>query len=283
MRLYRCATGLAILILALVGGCGFMPQAGSNNKGKLEGTRWVNEPGVFVGIPLIRGAFTMDFRGDGTFYWRFSDKTFTGTFSYGPENLIFFTLSEPFLNRTDWKEHITISGDTMIMGGEDGITLNFYRYKGMQNTPAKEPPKANTAPEPPKEVVGTKPKRPGTKPQDWIQGEYEITEESLDGIIHPAAEFRNTRVIFLADKFQVLVNGKAVVEATYKCDFAKEPAHLDVKYLTGSKQGKTELGVVRVTENVLEFTLAEEGNPRPTEFNAYQGWKRNRFLLHWLK
>jgi uncharacterized protein (TIGR03067 family) len=287
MRLYRCVTGLALLTLALAGGgCGFMPQSGSNNKGKLEGTRWVNEPGPFAGIHFIRGAFILDFRGDGTFFWRFSDQTFTGTFSYGPDNLIFFNLSKPFLNRTDWKENITISGDTLIMGGEDNLTITFNRYKGTPSATNKDTPK-ETAPQPPPEtpteVAATTPKRTATKPEELILGEWGVTESSINGSVKPKSYHTHNRVVFTADKVQFLDHGKPVQEATYKCDFTKDPMHIDLTYLSGDKKGKTELGVVRVTDSMVEFTLAEPGQIRPVEFSSPQGWNRTRLRLYWIK
>src|SRR5262249_44288326 len=153
----------------------------------------------------------------------------------------------------------------------ENLTISFNRFKSTPTVPSKDGPK-ETAPEPPKDVAGDKPKRPGTKPEELIQGGYGVTEMSLDGSIHKAGEYRNTRVVFNAETFQILENGKPIVEAAYKLDFTKTPIAIDVKYLSGGKKGKTELGVIRVTDSMLEFTLAEERMPRPEEFNAYQGW-----------
>lgn len=282
MPTHRPVRFLLLLCLFLASGCGLLPQAPSNNKSKLEGTRWVNEPGQFAGKHFIAGAFTLDFRGDNTFYWRFSDQIFTGSFSYGPGDLVYFTLTSPFMGRTDWKEVITISGDVMVMGGEDGITITFNRYKTTPTVLAPAPPQ-ETAKETPRPPPAATTKRNSTKPEELVQGEWEVGEAAIDGKIFRAEAYKDCRIVITADKLVFLGHGKPIFEAQYKCDFTQQPAHLDMTYLTGDKKGKQELGVIQVTEKSLQFTLAEPGQPRPKEFNAPQGWHRQRLLLYFLK
>ena len=114
-----------LLALALTVGCL------SENKGKIEGTRWsslagtVKARGRSVRVP--NGFMELHFHADGSLYYTIRGKIFTGKYSLGMGSSITLYLDEPIANSTVHTETVVIKGDRLTMTDSDGTELNFRR------------------------------------------------------------------------------------------------------------------------------------------------------------
>lgn len=120
---------LAVLLsLLLVGGCS------SNNKGKIEGTTWINGVSTIKAGQVPAGMITLEFRTDGTFSMIAKDPTGknvggNGTYSVGYGDYVTLTFDKPLEGQKTHRQKIVINGDNMQFIDSDGTTLNFTRKK----------------------------------------------------------------------------------------------------------------------------------------------------------
>ena len=115
--------GLGVLLLAL-GVCGCT----SNNKGKIEGTRWTSMQGTAKGVTLPEGSVFLDFRKDGKLFGRFGTKDLTGRYELGMMNNVTFRLDQALPNGKVHTETIVIDGNKMTMTDPDGTKLDFRKW-----------------------------------------------------------------------------------------------------------------------------------------------------------
>jgi hypothetical protein len=111
---------VAVALVAAVG-------CESNNKGKLEGTKWFGELKEAPGASM-----TMEFAADGNLKMVISaknvSKTITGKWRLSFGDYVEMTdLSEPLAGRTSHSEKITVEGATLTMTDSDGKAISFQR------------------------------------------------------------------------------------------------------------------------------------------------------------
>lgn len=125
MVLFRGARAMLVLaLLVTVAGCS------SNNKGKIEGTKWSCQAGTVKGNPIPAGAVRLEFSKDGKVTYVIGPKTVTGTYSLGSGDNVTFNFDQALSDgKKKAMDKIQINGDTMTMSDPDGTTLTFNKVK----------------------------------------------------------------------------------------------------------------------------------------------------------
>jgi hypothetical protein len=116
------------VVVALLSSLG----CGSNNKGKIEGTKWsslattmnVKNQGMQT-IPA--GALTLEFSSDYKLVYRAGPMTMTGTYSLGMGDYVTLKLDKELDGRKTHTEKVVISGDRLTMTDSDGTALTFEK------------------------------------------------------------------------------------------------------------------------------------------------------------
>ncbi len=121
----------AVLSLALAAGCT------SENRGKLEGTRWVSEPatvkvkagpaGAPQSVHVPAGYLELDFHEDGSFYYILKGKIHTGKYTLGPGHMVTLNLDTPVAGMKTHTEKIVVEGERMTMTDTDGTSIPFRK------------------------------------------------------------------------------------------------------------------------------------------------------------
>src|SRR5215218_4250474 len=118
----------------------FLGLAGcnSNNKGKLEGTKWSSQEFKSKGTLIPPGAIVMEFADDGRLTYRskessatgeVKDKTVTGHYALYSDDYVTFYLDEPLAGSKTHRERIVVRGDTMQLIDTDGTSIPFDRVR----------------------------------------------------------------------------------------------------------------------------------------------------------
>jgi len=115
--------GLGVLLLVF-GACGCT----SNNKGKIEGTRWTSVQGVAKGLTIHEGAVFLDFRKDGKLLGHFGGQELTGRYELGMGATVTLHLDKALPNGKIHTEKVVIEGKTMTMPDPDGTKLTFPKW-----------------------------------------------------------------------------------------------------------------------------------------------------------
>jgi hypothetical protein len=119
VRSIRLLQGTLCLALVFTLGC-------SSNKGKIEGTKWVNVASNLKGQPVPEGLITLEFGSDKKLLFKAGFQTLTGTYSLGMGNNVTFNLDQEHQGRKNHLEKITIEGDTLTMTDNEG-TISFKK------------------------------------------------------------------------------------------------------------------------------------------------------------
>jgi hypothetical protein len=115
---------LAIAAIFLVCGC-------SNNKGKIEATKWSSLKGTVKGVEFPDNAFHLAFGGDGRLIYRVQfngvEKTVTGKYTLGFGDLVTLDLDQDLAGQKKHMQSVVINGDRLTFTDPDGTTLNFVK------------------------------------------------------------------------------------------------------------------------------------------------------------
>ena len=111
----------ALLPMILIGVVG----CSSSNKGKIEGTRWINTEGKDKeGRSLPPGELRLEFGSDGSLTSKNHDETLTGKYTLGMGDRVTFHFTKEISGSKSHVVKININGDTMTMTDATGeITL----------------------------------------------------------------------------------------------------------------------------------------------------------------
>ncbi len=131
MRPIRVLSFMFLPLVLLASGCV------SENKGKLEGTRWSSEAGqvrsnnsAVMGpreVTLPAGYMELDFQKDGTLFYIINNKLHRGKYTLGMGSVVRFDLEEPIAGMKTHSEKITVDGRKMTMTDTDGTQLTFRK------------------------------------------------------------------------------------------------------------------------------------------------------------
>jgi hypothetical protein len=113
---------VVMLVLCLAG-------CSSDNKGKIEGTKWASQATTVKGTTLPAGALRFEFGTDGKMKYHIGPQTLTGTYSLGTGSSVTFTLDQAIEGRKTHLQKITISGKQMTMKDTDGTSLTFDKVE----------------------------------------------------------------------------------------------------------------------------------------------------------
>jgi uncharacterized protein (TIGR03067 family) len=80
-----------------------------------------------------------------------------------------------------------------------------------------------------------------------------------------------TKFAYEGNKWLVLVGDKTVATGVMKLDSTRRPKEIDIMDESGTKNGKTKLGIYRLDGDTYEYCIAPAGKARPTEFSSSEG------------
>ncbi len=109
----------------------------SENKGKIEGTRWRSEAGTVQlknsavsgpsSVRLPEGYMELDFHKDGSLYYIIKGKIHTGKYSLGAGRAVTLYLDESVAGLKTHTETVVIEGNRLTMTDTDGTELSFRK------------------------------------------------------------------------------------------------------------------------------------------------------------
>lgn len=123
MRLAKILPMFALAVLLLVGGCS------SNNKGKIEGTKWSSQATTVKGQPLPAGILGLEFRADGSMVYQVGPQAYTGKYSLGGGDSVTLHLDKELANRKTHVQKVVINGENLTLIDSDGTQLTFNKTK----------------------------------------------------------------------------------------------------------------------------------------------------------
>jgi hypothetical protein len=101
----------------------------SNNKGKIEGTKWSSVESEVKGTKLPAGTLKLDFTKDGKLTFQVAAMTLKGTYTLGEGDKVVFTMEQEVSGKKKHEETIVIKDDRLTMTDSDGTTLMFEKVK----------------------------------------------------------------------------------------------------------------------------------------------------------
>jgi hypothetical protein len=131
-------SGILAIVIATTG-------CESNNKGKIEGTKWSNDAVSILGKDLPAGRIKLDFNADGKLVYDVKEK-YTGTYSLGMGSIVTLNLDHDLAGSKRHAERIVINGDKLTMTDSNGTALTFSKVvedqpKPPVNAPHEQNPK----------------------------------------------------------------------------------------------------------------------------------------------
>jgi hypothetical protein len=107
----------------------FLTGCSSNNKGKIEGTKWSSNATTIKGKSVPAGAAALEFAADGKLVYQLGLARLTGTYSLGGGDTVTLHLDQEVSGRKTHVEKISISDNTLTMRDSDGTTVTFSKVK----------------------------------------------------------------------------------------------------------------------------------------------------------
>ncbi|MCH8551413.1 MAG: TIGR03067 domain-containing protein [Natronospirillum sp.] len=90
-------------------------------------------------------------------------------------------------------------------------------------------------------------------------------------------QFDDITLTVRGSAFTVRRNGEIEIEGSFEVNSKEQPTSIDWKDLVGADTGKVFKSVCTCRGNEFEFCAADEGLPRPTDFNGVKGHTIRRF------
>jgi hypothetical protein len=103
----------------------------SNNKGKIEGTKWSSVEGTVKGVKLAAGTLKLEFSKDGKMAYDILilAKRLTGTYTLGGGDKVILNLDEQLAASKTHEESVTIRNNILTMTDTDGTRLDFEKQE----------------------------------------------------------------------------------------------------------------------------------------------------------
>jgi uncharacterized protein (TIGR03067 family) len=102
-----------------------------------------------------------------------------------------------------------------------------------------------------------------------LQGTWVLT--SINGQSAPDGS-PEVSLTFAADKYHQTIGGDVNERGTFKIDTTKAPVTIDLLIAEGGDAGKTQLGIVEVTDGTIRCSLDTPGAAqRPSDFTPKEG------------
>src|SRR5262245_40603201 len=119
MKSFRAMLWVLLVSALCSVGCG-----GSNNNGKIEGTKWSSEKGTVEGKEVGEGEFYLEFAKDGKLYYVTATDTLKGTYSLGSGDEVTFHFDKEINGTKTHVEKISIVGERLTLTDSKG-SLSF--------------------------------------------------------------------------------------------------------------------------------------------------------------
>jgi hypothetical protein len=123
MRVKRIVQLAVVVALVCAAGCD------SNNKGKIEGTKWSSQAGTIAGKQIPAGALSLEFASDGHLTYKAGPTTYTGAYSLGSGDTVTLTFDQAVAGRKRHAQKIVLNGDQLTSSDTDGTSLTFEKVK----------------------------------------------------------------------------------------------------------------------------------------------------------
>jgi len=101
----------------------------SNNKGKIEGTKWTSQAATIKGQLIPAGFLQLEFSREGRLWYVAGPKQMTGTYSLGWGDNVTLHLDQELAGHKNHVERVRIAGNTLTMTDSDGTQVTFNRDK----------------------------------------------------------------------------------------------------------------------------------------------------------
>jgi uncharacterized protein (TIGR03067 family) len=116
-----------------------------------------------------------------------------------------------------------------------------------------------------------KPATAAPKVQALMQGTWVLI--TANGQDLAAAGAPEITVTITGDKYVQTTGGEVVERGSFKIDETKKPMTMDMIITEGDSAGKTQVGVIEVTETTMRGNLNEAGESvRPKDFTPVDGY-----------
>jgi hypothetical protein len=116
----------------------------SNNKGKIEGTKWTNDAGTVDGKAVPANFIRLEFGSDGKLTYDLTLIKYTGTYSLGMGDTVTLNLDQELAGRKQHAEKVSINGDKLTMSDSNGSGLTFSKVvENQPQAPLTAPPANN--------------------------------------------------------------------------------------------------------------------------------------------
>ena len=99
----------------------------SNNKGKIEGTKWSSLAATIKGNSLPAGSLKLEFKADGGFVYTVGPQVLPGKYTLGSGASVTLTLDKEIAGQKVLPETITIDGGKLKMSDADGTSMTFEK------------------------------------------------------------------------------------------------------------------------------------------------------------
>jgi hypothetical protein len=101
----------------------------SNNKGKIEDTKWSSLETIIKGKKIPAGILKLAFGKDGKLVYQVTSTKYTGTYVLNKGDEVVLRLDRELAGKTEHTEKIAITKDRLTMTDSDGTALTFERLK----------------------------------------------------------------------------------------------------------------------------------------------------------
>ena len=105
------------------------PAPKSDNKGKIEGTKWISLAGTINGSAIPADVVRFEFGIDGRLTYKILDLSGFGTYTLGIGDAVTFHLDKEVGGNKTQEQRVVITGDRLKMIDPDGTTINFRKLK----------------------------------------------------------------------------------------------------------------------------------------------------------
>lgn len=107
------------------GGGGVPNRTGSNNFGKIEGTKWRSLQGWVKGNNIPAGTLRLEFNRDGSLVYHTPSGEFRGNYTLEAGDKIVWNFTRPLGGSNRHEQRVSINGNRMSVFDSDGTSLNF--------------------------------------------------------------------------------------------------------------------------------------------------------------
>ncbi|MEZ6141772.1 MAG: hypothetical protein R3B84_14470 [Zavarzinella sp.] len=114
------------------------PELKSDNKGLIEGTKWVNLKGEIKGTPVAAGFMKFEFNKDGTLVYTLNGRAYEGKYELLPGKKVKLITKESIGGRRENIETIVINGNKMTASDTSGAGLEFEQIGGKNKPVVKK-------------------------------------------------------------------------------------------------------------------------------------------------